>query len=70
MNLRAAEVGIEYIVKEIKVDDNEMESFLFSLGCYASSPITVISHLKGSCIVAIKDGRYCIDNQLAEGIII
>ena len=68
MNLRDAEVGKEYIIKDIVTDDEDMDSFLFSLGCYSGELITVISHLKGSCIVAIKDGRYNIDLQLAEAI--
>lgn len=68
MNLKAAEEGKEYIVKEILTDDEELDSFLFSLGCYSGEPITVISHLKGGCVVSIKDGRYNIDNQLAEAI--
>ena len=68
MDLRDAEVGKEYIIKEIVTDDEDMDSFLFSLGCYSGEPITVIAHLKGGCVVAIKDGRYNIDNQLAEAI--
>ncbi len=70
MNLRNAEEGKEYIVLRIETDDEELNSFLFSLGCYSGEPITVISHLKGGCVVSIKDGRYNIDNQLAEAIII
>lgn len=68
MDLRNAEIGKEYIIKEIVTDDEDMDSFLFSLGCYSGEPITVIAHLKGGCVVAIKDGRYNIDNQLAEAI--
>lgn len=60
----------EYIIKEINTDDEEMDAFLFSLGCYSGEPITVISHLKGGCVVSIKDGRYTIDNQLAAAIVI
>lgn len=70
MNLKFAKVGKEYIIKDLNTNDEEMNSFLFSLGCYSGEPITVITHLKGSCIVAIKDSRYNIDNQLAEAIII
>jgi len=70
MNLREAKEGIEYIIKEIITDDEELDAFLFSLGCFSGEPITVISHLKGGCIVSIKDGRYNIDKQLAEAIII
>ena len=68
MNLTQAIAGEEYIIKEIVTDDEEMDAFLFSLGCYSGEPITVISHLKGGCVVSIKDGRYNIDNQLAEAI--
>jgi ferrous iron transport protein A len=70
MNLRSAEQGKEYIIKQISTDDEELNSFLFSLGCYSGEPITVISHLKGGCVVSIKDGRYNIDNDLAEAIIV
>ena len=70
MNLLLSQVGIEYIIKEIKTDDEELETFLFSLGCYSGESITVISRRRGGCIVAIKDGRYSIDNQLAAAITI
>ena len=70
MTLRQAQDGVEYTIKEINTSDNELNSFLFSLGCYSGEPITVIRHLKGGCIIAIKDGRYNIDNQLADAIIV
>ena len=70
MNLSEATIGEEYIVKEIKTDDEELESFLFSLGCYSGEPITVISHIKGGCVVTIKDARYNIDTDLAKAITI
>lgn len=70
MNLREAQEGIEYIIKRIETDDEELNAFLFSLGCYSGEPITVISRTRGGCVVSIKDGRYSIDNQLAESIII
>ena len=70
MNLRAAEEGKESIIQRIETDDEELDAFLFSLGCYSGEPITVVSHLKGGCVVSIKDGRYNIDNQLAEAIIV
>ena len=68
MNLRQAEEGKEYIIRSIATGDEELEAFLFSLGCYSGEPITVISHLKRSCVVSIKDGRYTIDEDLAEAI--
>ena len=68
MNLLDAKEGEEYIVKEISTNDEELESFLFSLGCYSGEPITVVSHLKGGCVVSIKDGRYNIDTDLAKAI--
>ena len=70
MNLLETQAGKEYIIKEIGTDDEELNDFLFSLGCYSGEPITVISHLKGGCVVAIKDSRYNIDHQLAEAIIV
>ena len=70
MNLSVAEEGKEYIIQRIETDDEELDAFLFSLGCYAGEPITVVSRRKAGCTVSIKDGRYNIDNQLAEAIII
>ena len=70
MNLRDAQEGMEYIIKDILTDDEELDAFLFSLGCYSGEPITVVSHLKGGCVVSIKDGRYTIDHELAEAILI
>lgn len=66
MNLLEAKEGEKYIIKEIITDDEELNAFLFSLGCYSGEPITVISHLKGGCVVSIKDGRYNIDSDLAQ----
>ena len=70
MNLTHAVEGNEYIIREIVTNDEELDAFLFSLSCYSGEPITVISHKKGVCIVSIKDGRYTIDRQLAEAILI
>ena len=68
MNLSEAKEGKEYIVKDILTDDEELNEFLFSLGCYSGAPITVITHRKGGCVVSIKDGRYNIDTDLAQAI--
>lgn len=70
VNLREAKDGVEYIIRSIETDDEELNDFLFSLGCYSGEKITVVRHLKGGCVVAIKDARYNIDNQLAEAILI
>lgn len=70
MNLTEAVEGKEYIISSIESDDEELDAFLFSLGCYSGEPITVVSHIKGGCVVSIKDGRYTIDTELAEAIII
>jgi ferrous iron transport protein A len=68
MDLKLAEVGKAYTVKQINTDDEELDAFLFSLGCYPGESVTVVSRRRGSCTVAIKDGRYTIDEQLAEAI--
>ena len=70
MNLRSAVPETEYIIRDICTDDEELNAFLFSLGCYSGEPITVIAHMKSGCVVSIKDARYTIDNELAEAIII
>ncbi|MBR2907230.1 MAG: ferrous iron transport protein A [Clostridia bacterium] len=70
MNLTEAEEGKEYIIKEIETDDEELNSFLFTLGCYSGEPITVVARRKGGCTVSIKDARYNIDNELASAILI
>ena len=70
MNLTNAQEGTEYIIQGIETDDEEMNAFLFSLGCYSGEPITVVSHLKKSCVVSIKDARYNIDRELASAILI
>lgn len=69
-NLSAAEAGREYIIKEIATEDDELNSFLFSLGCYSGEPIAIVRKLKGSMVVSIKDGRYNIDNELASAILV
>ena len=70
MNLTKAEAGKEYIIQHIDTDDDELNAFLFSLGCYSGEPITVVSRKRSSCVVAIKDGRYNIDARLASSIIV
>lgn len=70
MNLNDAVIGETYIIKDINTDDHELEQFLFRLGCYSGEPITVVSRLKSGCVVAIKDGRYNIDDGIAEAILI
>ena len=66
MNLREVSEGREYIIDRVETNDEELDAFLFSLGCYSGEPITVILRMKSGCVVSIKDGRYNIDNQLAE----
>ena len=70
MNLRDVYIGNEYIIRDILTDDEELDAFLFSLGCYSGEPITVISRKRSGCIVSIKDGRYNIDNALAKAILV
>lgn len=68
MDLTTAEEGKEYIIRSIETEDEELNAFLFSLGCYSGEPITVVSQLKKSCVVSIKDARYNIDKQLAAAV--
>ena len=70
LNILTAQPGQTYIIKDINTSDEEMNAFLFRLGCYSGEPITLISKKKKVCIVAIKDGRYTLDNQLCEAILV
>lgn len=70
MNLKDAAIGETYIIEDIQTDDEELKSFLFRLGCYSGEPITVVSRLKSGCVVSIKNGRYNIDDGIAESILI
>ena len=70
MTLNEAEIGLEYIVKELRTGDEELDAFLFSLGCYVGETVTVVSRRKKTLVVSIKDGRYSIDDQLAQAILI
>ena len=70
MTLNDAAEGSEYVIRQIEADDEELKTFLFSLGCYSGESVTVVSRRKGGCVISIKDGRYHIDPQLAEAILI
>ena len=70
MTLMEAQEGKENIIRSNETDDEELDAFLFSLGCYNGEPITVVAHRKGGCVISVKDGRYSIDHQLAEAILI
>ncbi len=70
MDLLNIEIGKEHIVRAIETDDEELDAFLFSLGCYSGEPITVISRRRSGCVVSIKDGRYSFDRQLAQAILV
>ena len=70
MNLKSVQVGKEYTIRSIQTNDGDLDAFLFSLGCYSGEPITVVSRRRGSCVVSIKEGRYNIDEGLAEAILV
>ena len=70
MNLSEVRVGEEYRIKDIVAEDEELKAFLFSLGCYSGEPITVIDRKRSTCVVSIKDARYCIDKALATTILV
>nr|WP_248484723.1 FeoA family protein [Tepidibacter aestuarii] len=67
-NLSEAEVDVEYTIKAIETDDEEMKSFLFTLGCYEGEKVTVISVLAENYVISVKDARYSIDLELAQAI--
>ena len=70
MTLKDLPAGEVRIIRRLETGDEEMDAFLFSLGCYSGEPITLVAHKRGGCVVSIKDGRYTIDHQLAEAILV
>lgn len=70
MSLLDVREGQEYIIRNITTGDEELNSFLFSLGCYSGETITVVSRKKSGCIVSIKEVRYNIDKALAGAILV
>lgn len=68
MTLNDVELEKEYIIKAVTTRDEELESFLFSLGCYSGEPVTVITRKKNNLVLSIKDARYNIDKELAKAI--
>ncbi len=70
MNLQTAVVGQEYVIQRIDTTDEELNTFLFSLGCYPGEPITVVLRHKSHCVVSIKDGRYSFDTALAASVVV
>lgn len=69
-NLAQANINREYIIKDIKTNDEELKNFLFTLGCYEGESVTLISILAENYVITVKDSRYSIDKDLAEAIII
>ena len=68
MTLKNATESKDYIIDNISTNDEELEAFLFSLGCYSGETIHLTSQLRNGCIVVIKNSRYHIDNPLAGAI--
>lgn len=70
MSLLEAVIGETYQIADIVTEDEELEQFLFRLGCYSGEEITVVSKKKKNLVVSIKDGRYNIDDGIAGAIIV
>lgn len=68
MNLTHALLGDDVIVKDIATNDEELKSFLFSLGCYSGETVSVVTKKRGGYVLSIKDARYNIDEDLAKAI--
>ena len=49
MTLKDAVEEKEYIVRQIDTDDEELKTFLFSLGCYEGEPISGFSFERQLC---------------------
>lgn len=66
MTLAEASLNTTYTITGVDTDDEELNSFLFTLGCYEGEKITIVSTISNSLVVAIRDGRYNIDKKLAS----
>lgn len=68
MTLANAQLGKNYTIQAVDTDDEELNEFLFTLGCYEGQNIVIVSMVSKSYVVSIKDGRYNIDENLAQAI--
>ncbi len=68
MKLTDAVEGAEYTISRVDTENEELNAFLFSLGCYSGEPITVVAKKRSGLVVSIKDGRYNIDQLLSDAI--
>lgn len=68
MTIVEATIGQPYRVTGLLTDDEELDGFLFTLGCYSGEPIVLVSVVGASYVVSIRDGRYNIDQNLAQAI--
>ncbi len=70
LTVALAELNVEYLIKEIHTEEQELVNFLFTLGCFPGEKITVLSKLSSNFVITIKDARYSIDTELADSIAI
>ncbi len=70
ITLSNGEFNREYIISRVSTSDEGIADFLFSLGCYEGEKITIISELSKQFVVSIKDGRYSIDRDVADCILV
>jgi ferrous iron transport protein A len=68
ISLADGEVNVEYTIAQIRSEDDELKTFLFSLGCFKGETVTIISRLAENFVISIKDARYSIDEDLAQAI--
>jgi len=68
MNISNCELHTEYIIASIIATEADMKDFLFTLGCYPGETVVLISRLPSMYVVAIKNSRYSIDDDLARAI--
>lgn len=70
MTLQEGTPGNQYKVTAISTEDEELENFLLTLGCYQGETVGLVSSKGSSMVVSIRDGRYTIDSDLAESIMV
>jgi len=68
--LAEAVVGTSYTIKAIDTDDEEMQHFLLTLGCFEGEIISVVSIISETYVIVVKGARYSIDRELASAVLL
>ncbi len=69
MPIAMAPAGKELLIRKVGADD-KTKKHLQEMGIAEGSRVTLISSSGGNVIVIVKEGRLCLDRQLAGKILV